>query len=198
MSCRRQLLVRLARIAAVRPPRGLPTNKEFLRLSKYFDYLICAAAHMMYLHADMRLKEKALSPLSRSASNQRDTARMTNCWASWKASDYAESEHGLSPSSRCHSMEIRHNRGVGMLTQSVEAAGHFCRFSCALPSYFPSMHRFRGDDLVGALLSVITSEPVFLMRKNVVLRLASDSASRLHGPSEDDTACSPVVSDSVE
>jgi hypothetical protein len=36
-SCRRQVLVKLARIAAVRPPRGLPTNKEFLRLSKYFD-----------------------------------------------------------------------------------------------------------------------------------------------------------------
>jgi hypothetical protein len=33
MSCRRQELVRLARIAAVRPPRGLPTNREFLRLS---------------------------------------------------------------------------------------------------------------------------------------------------------------------
>ena len=27
--CRRQVLVRLDRIAAVRPPRGLPTNKEF-------------------------------------------------------------------------------------------------------------------------------------------------------------------------
>jgi len=37
MSCRRQLLVKLARIAAVRPPRGLPTKREFLRLSKYFD-----------------------------------------------------------------------------------------------------------------------------------------------------------------
>src|ERR1700723_2704841 len=32
-SCRRQVLVKLARIAAVRPPRGLPTNKEFLRFS---------------------------------------------------------------------------------------------------------------------------------------------------------------------
>ena len=32
MSCRRQLLVKLARIAAVRPPRGLPTKREFLRL----------------------------------------------------------------------------------------------------------------------------------------------------------------------
>src|SRR5271165_2061496 len=32
-SWRRQLLVKLAKIAAVRPPRGLPTNKEFLRLS---------------------------------------------------------------------------------------------------------------------------------------------------------------------
>ena len=32
-----------------------------------------------------------------------DTARMTSCWASWKASDYAGSEHGPSPSSRCHS-----------------------------------------------------------------------------------------------
>jgi len=37
MSCRRQLLVKLARIAAVRPPRGLPTKREFLRLSKCFD-----------------------------------------------------------------------------------------------------------------------------------------------------------------
>src|SRR6516165_1285486 len=33
MSCRRQLLVKLARIAAVLPPRGLPTNREFLRWS---------------------------------------------------------------------------------------------------------------------------------------------------------------------
>src|SRR6266481_5054536 len=31
ISCRRQLLVKLARIAAVRPPRGFPTNSEFLR-----------------------------------------------------------------------------------------------------------------------------------------------------------------------
>jgi hypothetical protein len=30
VGCRRQLLVKLARIAAVRPPRGLPTKKEFL------------------------------------------------------------------------------------------------------------------------------------------------------------------------
>jgi hypothetical protein len=43
------------------------------------------------------------------------------CWASWKASDYAESEHGPSPSSRCHSMEIRHNRGVGMLIMPTSA-----------------------------------------------------------------------------
>jgi len=28
------VLVRLARIAAVRPPRGFPTNKEFFRLGK--------------------------------------------------------------------------------------------------------------------------------------------------------------------
>src|ERR1700743_3455446 len=33
ISCLRQVEVRLARMAAVRPPRGLPTNKEFLRLS---------------------------------------------------------------------------------------------------------------------------------------------------------------------
>ena len=32
MSCRRQVLVKLLRIAAVCPPRSLPTNKEFLRL----------------------------------------------------------------------------------------------------------------------------------------------------------------------
>ncbi len=31
ISCRRQLLVKLARIAAVRPPRGSPTKSEFLR-----------------------------------------------------------------------------------------------------------------------------------------------------------------------
>ena len=30
--CRRQVEVRLARMAAVRPPRGLPTNNEFFRL----------------------------------------------------------------------------------------------------------------------------------------------------------------------
>jgi hypothetical protein len=35
-SCRRQVLVRLASMDAVRPPRGLPTNSEFLRLWKYF------------------------------------------------------------------------------------------------------------------------------------------------------------------
>jgi hypothetical protein len=34
MSCRRQVLVRLARMAAVRPPRGLPTNRQFFRLWK--------------------------------------------------------------------------------------------------------------------------------------------------------------------
>jgi len=51
----------------------------------------------------------------------RDTARMTNCWASWKASDYAESEHGPSPPAAVNSMEIRHNRGVGMLAQIVNA-----------------------------------------------------------------------------
>ena len=34
ISCLRQVEVRLARMAAVRPPRGLPTNKEFLRLWK--------------------------------------------------------------------------------------------------------------------------------------------------------------------
>ena len=33
--CRRQVLVRLARIAAVRPPRGLPTNKEFFRAAPH-------------------------------------------------------------------------------------------------------------------------------------------------------------------
>jgi hypothetical protein len=32
-SCRRQVLVRLANIDAVRPPRGLPTNNEFLRFN---------------------------------------------------------------------------------------------------------------------------------------------------------------------
>ena len=32
ISCRRQVLVRLARIAAVLPPRGLPTKRLFLRL----------------------------------------------------------------------------------------------------------------------------------------------------------------------
>jgi hypothetical protein len=32
-SCRRQVLVRLARIAAVRPPRGFPTNNELFRFS---------------------------------------------------------------------------------------------------------------------------------------------------------------------
>jgi hypothetical protein len=33
MPCRRQVLVRLERIAAVWPPRSLPTNKEFFRLA---------------------------------------------------------------------------------------------------------------------------------------------------------------------
>jgi hypothetical protein len=32
MSCRRQVEVRLARIAAVRPPRVLPTKRLFFRL----------------------------------------------------------------------------------------------------------------------------------------------------------------------
>jgi hypothetical protein len=31
--CRLQVLVKLARIAGVRPPRGLPTNRQFFRLS---------------------------------------------------------------------------------------------------------------------------------------------------------------------
>src|SRR5215813_2585846 len=32
-SCRRHVLVKLAKMAAVLPPRGLPTNKEFFRFS---------------------------------------------------------------------------------------------------------------------------------------------------------------------
>ena len=35
MSCRRQVLVRLARIAAVRPPRALPTNKAVLAIENH-------------------------------------------------------------------------------------------------------------------------------------------------------------------
>lgn len=36
-SWRRHELIKPARMAAVRPPRGLPSKSEFLRLPKYFD-----------------------------------------------------------------------------------------------------------------------------------------------------------------
>jgi hypothetical protein len=41
---------------------------------------------------------------------------MTNCWCSWKASDYADSRHNPSPSQPLSVLSSRHNRGVGMLT----------------------------------------------------------------------------------
>jgi hypothetical protein len=50
MSCRRQVLVKLARIAAVRPPREFPANKEFFRLWKAFhkrNYVQLRIMHSM-------------------------------------------------------------------------------------------------------------------------------------------------------
>jgi hypothetical protein len=45
---------------------------------------------------------------------------MTNCWCSWKASDYADSRHNPSPSQPLSVLSSRHNRGVGMLTKVME------------------------------------------------------------------------------
>src|SRR5439155_24423959 len=52
--------------------------------------------------------------------NPYDTALMTNCWLSWKASDYADSKHSPSPSSLLSPVSSRHNRGVGMLAHVVQ------------------------------------------------------------------------------
>lgn len=59
------------------------------------------------------------------------------------------------------------------MAQIVEATCYICRLACTLPRYFPSVHGFRRDDLIGALLPVVASEAVLLMRKNVVVRFGS-------------------------
>jgi hypothetical protein len=43
----------------------------------------------IYVHADLRLKEQVLAPITDRASNPGDFARMTTCSPSWRASDYA-------------------------------------------------------------------------------------------------------------
>jgi len=53
---------------------------------------------------------------------------MTNCWPSWKTSDYADSGQNPSPSQTLTPLSSRHNRGVGMLTDIVDGALHAAFF----------------------------------------------------------------------
>ena len=57
------------------------------------------------------------------------------------------------------------------MAQIVEAASNARSLACALPSHFPAVHRLCGNNLIGAQLSVVSSDSVLLVRKNVVLRL---------------------------
>jgi hypothetical protein len=76
----------------------------------------------MCLHADMRLKRRALSRTDpRSASNRPDTTLMTNYWFSWRASDYADSKGHVSSSQSLFPVGSRHNRVVGMFLVHIHA-----------------------------------------------------------------------------
>ena len=72
-----------------------------LHRSTFCAYFLCAAAHKMYLHADMRMKEKALShaePLGIKPARYRTDDQLL---AFWKASDYADcGRHGARPNHR--------------------------------------------------------------------------------------------------
>ena len=63
ISWRRQVLVRLANMAAVRPPRGLPTNNEFLRFGT--TRLISRSLRLLSmgtLHAGRRRSTPSIGP----------------------------------------------------------------------------------------------------------------------------------------
>jgi hypothetical protein len=86
----------------------------------------------MYLHADMRMTEKARSrTLSHWASNRRDSALMTSCWPSWKAYDYADSGGHASPSQPLTPLSIRHNQEVGIFLVMPRAALQGKYFDCS-------------------------------------------------------------------
>src|SRR5215471_13584723 len=60
---------------------------------------------------------------------------------------------------------------MNVCRRSVKAARDLCSLARALPCHFPAVHRLRGNNFVGALLSVVSGKTVFLMRKNVVFWL---------------------------
>ncbi len=51
---------------------------------------------------------------------------MTNCWPSWKASDYAESQRSPGPADRRIPANSRHNPGLGILPDyaDIGISGH--------------------------------------------------------------------------
>jgi hypothetical protein len=92
-----------------------------LHISTFCAYFLCAAAHKMYLHADMRMKEKALShaePLGIKPARYRTDDQLL---AFWKASDYADCGRHGSPSQPQSPLSIRHNQEVGMFLVYVHA-----------------------------------------------------------------------------
>lgn len=64
------------------------------------------------------------------------------------------------------------------VAEIVEAARDVCGLAGAFPGDFPAVHRFRGDNLVGAQLPVVSGEAVRLMWENIVLPLGSRATVR--------------------
>jgi hypothetical protein len=69
----------------------------------------------VYIQADLRLKEKALSRVRRRTPAQGDTDQMTSCSPSSKRFDYADPRHGWAASDRGQAPAVRHHPGRGIM-----------------------------------------------------------------------------------
>ena len=77
----------------------------------------------IYLQADMALKQQALdrtTPLTTPPGRYRHP---TNCWPSWKPSDYADIPGPPTPAHQHPRPQYRHNRGIGVMGQAAPGPG---------------------------------------------------------------------------